>query len=474
MEFVAASRIAEAPERYFGRLVRDRPIAYARVEMPFYGTVGSVSRALGVPMSTLKAANPALRASVWEGTKRIPRGFELKVPTAELPRPMHVALADVPAKHQHARQTRDATHIVRRGDTLSGIARRYGVRVSELQALNGLRSRHRIRAGQKLRLPGDHAAPASTTKTRTIASIPEVPPPDGRYTVRRGDTVASIARRFGMTERELVNANALRNRHRIYPGQELRVAETEQKTAQTELPAKAAPGGRKPPASDPGAAENHPQSSAELTPAATGGDPVITVPDVDPPDPESTLVEVAAEAGDEDPQESGPSGLLADPNDYSVASDGTVEVQAMETLGHYAEWLGIRASRLRSINRLRYGEPLPVHSRLKLDFGATSPEDFERQRLDYHKDIQETFFAEWEIAGTETHRLRRGDSLWVLSHRRFNVPLWLLRQYNPDVEFESPSVGTRITVPILKRREWVDEAQSAQRKSAAGGSNRPT
>ena len=145
----------------------------------------------------------------------------------------------------------------------------------------------------------------------------------------------------------------------------------------------------------------------------------------------------------------------------------TSMVQTMETLGHYAEWLGIRASRLRAINDLAYGQDLPAHSRLKLDFSRVDPADFERQRLDYHRTLQETFFSEWEIAGTESHELRRGDSLWVLSHRRFNVPIWLLQQYNPDVDFEASTVGTRITVPLLRRREWMDDAQNASRPAGA-------
>lgn len=467
VEFLAASRIADSPERYFGHLVRDTPIEYARVELPFYGTPGSIARALGVPVSTLKSANPALRSSVWQGQKRIPRGFELKVPRAELPRPMQVALADVPDKHRHARQTRDAYHVVRRGDTLSGIARRYGVRVSELQAHNGLRSRHRIRAGQKLRLPGDHAAaPRQVASVRPAVVEPMAPPPDGRYTVRRGDTIHDIARRFGMTERELAAANGLRNRHKIFPGQVLRVSDEGTTVAKaTPTPAKADSRG----ATMNATSDAHPQAIAELTPADTAdAEPIVAAPPTEPTSADDgPIVAVAAEAGDSAPEPAEPAALLADPNDYSVARDGSVEVQAMETLGHYAEWLGIRASRLRSINRLKYGEPLPVHSRLKLDFADTTPAEFERQRLDYHKSIQEEFFVEWEISGTESHSLRRGDSLWVLSHRRFNVPLWLLRQYNPDVNFESPSAGTAITVPVLKRREWMEDAQSASRKQSA-------
>jgi membrane-bound lytic murein transglycosylase D len=219
----------------------------------------------------------------------------------------------------------------------------------------------------------------------------------------------------------------------------------------------------------------HPQAIAELTPPT----PNAPSPDDDFPLPEpaadeeevpadagAPLVAVAAEAdaGSEvEAEASEPAELLADPSDYSVASDGTIEVQANETLGHYAEWLGIRASRLRSINRLAYGQNLDAHSRLKLDFTRVDPGEFERRRLHYHRSLQEEFFSEWEIAGTETHRLRRGDSLWVLSHRRFNVPIWLLQQYNPDVDFESSTAGTRITVPLLKRREWMEGAQNAGR-----------
>jgi membrane-bound lytic murein transglycosylase D len=110
-----------------------------------------------------------------------------------------------------------------------------------------------------------------------------------------------------------------------------------------------------------------------------------------------------------------------------------------------------------------------VNSDLRLDFSQTTPEEFERRRLEYHRGIQEEFFEEWEISGTETHRMRRGDSLWVLSHRRFNVPLWLLRQYNPDIDFEAPAAGSQITVPLLRRRELDAGAQAIAGGELAAG-----
>jgi membrane-bound lytic murein transglycosylase D len=150
--------------------------------------------------------------------------------------------------------------------------------------------------------------------------------------------------------------------------------------------------------------------------------------------------------------ESDAAALIADPSDYTVATDGTIEVQSNETLGHFADWLGLRTNRLRSINGLSYGDDLIVHGRIRLDFAQTTPEEFEHKRIAYHRGLQESFFDEWEIDGIESHRVRPGDSAWVLSHRRFDVPLWLLRQYNPDLDFDALSVGTRITVPKLKKR----------------------
>ena len=172
---------------------------------------------------------------------------------------------------------------------------------------------------------------------------------------------------------------------------------------------------------------------------------------------------MAAEVGESEETESAEQpALLADPSDYSVTSDHTIEVQNMETLGHYAEWLGIRASRLRSLNRMKFDQPLPVHAHIKLDFSKVGPAEFERSRVEYHRVMQEEFFTDWEISGTETHELRRGDTVWVLSQRRFNVPLWLLQQYNPDTDLQSTQPGTQITVPLLKRRESGDPVTGAQ------------
>ena len=441
VEFVAASRIAANPERYFGPLDLDSPRRFETIEMSFNTTPQSLSSALGVDLKTLKEANPALRSPVWNGSKYVPTGYLLRVPSESMSEPIDVAIANVPSDQRFSRQHRDTYHVIRRGETLSTIARRYGTRVSELKHLNGLVSSHRIRAGQKLRLPPAAGSARLASVSRPAARIePATPPPDGRYAVQPGDSIWKIAQQFGMTERELLAHNRLRNRNRIQVGQVLKVSS---------VPAADHPPGKLAKAAD------HPQSAAQLTPARRA-QPVVLAPAVavQPVEVSSIVANIdpALAPALGAPPESDTSALIADPSDYTVATDGTVEVQSNETLGHFADWLGLRTSRLRSINGLSYGDHMIVHHRIRLDFSQSTPQEFELKRIAYHRGLQESFFDEWEIDGVESHRVRAGDSAWVLSHRRFDVPLWLLRQYNPDLDFETLSVGTKLTVPKLKKR----------------------
>ena len=141
--------------------------------------------------------------------------------------------------------------------------------------------------------------------------------------------------------------------------------------------------------------------------------------------------------------------LLSDPSDYTVAADSTIQVQASETLGHYADWLDISASRLRKINKMRYGKPVIVGHRLSLDLSQVNVEQFERKRLAFQRQLQGEFFDLYRIASTYTHTVKPGESLWVLTLRKFKVPLWLLIQHNPDLDLDKIHPGIQLVVPEL-------------------------
>jgi membrane-bound lytic murein transglycosylase D len=141
--------------------------------------------------------------------------------------------------------------------------------------------------------------------------------------------------------------------------------------------------------------------------------------------------------------------LLSDPSDYSVMDDLTIEVQALETLGHYADWLGIRTQRLRDINGLAFRTPLVVGERLKLEIAAVDVGTFEGRRVAYHRAEQDGFFRKHIITGVTEHVIKRGESIWVLSLRTYDVPLWLFRQYNPGLDLHKVRPGATVRFPVL-------------------------
>jgi membrane-bound lytic murein transglycosylase D len=427
--FLAALEVDRAAERYFGPLEPDAPVEYTLVETQHFHPAKSLETALGVNIATLREHNAALRPSVWTGSKHVPRGYALRVPADLIREPVPQLLAKIPESERLTTQHRDRFYKVQRGDTLSGIARRFGVRESQLAAINNLRSRHRIRAGQVLVLPG--VAPVQVRR--------EAAPSDGIYRVRRGDTVSIIARRFGTTEAEIVALNGLRDRNRIAVGQRLKIpgaaAASEPVTVASAAPdpAPAAPSR----AASKGAAAEEAQADG---PEKSNGRPL--------PQPASQPTQAAAPRPAAPPDES----PAPEPSDYAIHANDRITVQAAETLGHYADWLEVRASRLRDLNDMRYGQDLVIGRSLRLDLSRVTPEEFERRRLAYHRSLQEEFFEAYVVTGTERHILRRGETIWELATREYRVPVWLLRQYNPDLDFGSLPAGVAMVVPVIEPR----------------------
>ena len=74
---------------------------------------------------------------------------------------------------------------------------------------------------------------------------------------------------------------------------------------------------------------------------------------------------------------------------------------------------------------------------------------FEQRRRDYHRQLQTEYFAAHRISGSEVYVARRGDSLWTVTQRGA-MPVWLLQQYNPDVDFATLRPGTRIVLPRVE------------------------
>ncbi len=473
--FLAANEVDQNLEKYFGPVTKDRPRSESVVILQDYLAVDTLENAFGVSRATLKQYNPALLSPVWSGTKYVPRGYELRLPDVGQGSEPKITLAAISTERRFTAQTPDLHHKIERGESLSVIAARYGTSVSELVAMNGLRSRHRIRAGQVLNLP--YSGPVSTAV---------IPKDTDTYIVQTGDTLGTIATRARIGERELLALNSLPDRNRIYPGQELIlvadtsatsrleaadavVVKTETTDALPDLPVAVASAG----AMTAGSPESETERLVSLVVAdqvtnkqaessmALAVDDSVTEELVEPSmalvvgdpiteDRGKSTEENAGQSMDRMVDQAAASPLLADPSDYLVSADGTVEVQAAETLGHYADWLELRTQELRDLNGYTFRQPLVIGHRVRLKFADVDANQFAARRIAFHREIQEAFFIRYRITDTTIHQMRRGESLFVLTLRRYKIPIWLLRQYNPDLDLDLVQPGTQIVFPQIE------------------------
>jgi membrane-bound lytic murein transglycosylase D len=150
--FLAALDVSRDSLRYFGVLERQDPDSYWIVKMPVYLPLTALTEPLELDVAVMRALNPALQRSVWKGKKYVPKDYHLRLPTSVDNAGITRVLNDIALADGREDQVPDIMYKVKRGDTLSEIAERFNTNVSELMALNNLRSSNRIRIGQSLRL----------------------------------------------------------------------------------------------------------------------------------------------------------------------------------------------------------------------------------------------------------------------------------------------------------------------------------
>ena len=482
--FLAALTIDENPEKYFGALERRPEQKFHEITMPAYVRLATLERALGVDREQLRALNPAWRPGIFSGSRLVPRGYRLRLPadtagkwTAEL------LTSKLPANELYAGQVTPRTHRVRRGETLATIARRYGLTAARLGELNGLSAGAQVRAGRHLNLPeqlprtltASNAAPAApvtadmpSPQNATAATAPA----EDYYVVRRGDSLQVIAARVRVPEAQLLRMNSLKDPDRLYEGQRLRIAGE----LKAELAARESASDTKVAAIDAARGEAQREVAAvevvreETTRPIGTGEPTrgrprsaaaVAMAAATTPEVAKSVVQAADDArepvsasqAEELSPALGPTSgtqALADSIDYQVRDDGTIRIEATETLGQYADWLQIPTQKLRTLNKLKARQPVLLGQKLKLDYSRVSRETFEQVRRDYHAKLQGEFFAQHRISGTEVYIVRRGDSLWTMTQRFSNLPIWLLRQYNPDTDLSDLRAGTQVVMPKVE------------------------
>ncbi len=225
---IAATLIARNPVHYGFEVEYEPPLEYETVLLDRPVHLKHLSGS-GATQDDLTSLNPELRSAI---TPRQPEGYELKIPVGSR-EDVLLAFASAPtAVFPVARR-----HVVRRGETLARISRRYRVSIATLASANGLSRRARLTKGRVLVIPGRHreeARYASVRKgkkgpgSKAVVASRSGPKKTQRgaarhYQVRSGDTLYRIAVKHGTTVARILAVNSLPSWAKIRPGDRLKI-----------------------------------------------------------------------------------------------------------------------------------------------------------------------------------------------------------------------------------------------------------
>lgn len=250
--FIAANYVMTYHNDHnIGNALAKRPVLTDTIHITQRVHFDQISEVLGIPVEELRVLNPQYRRDEIPGDIH---PYALTLPSKQVY--SYIVSEDSIVNHNSAKYARRTTavpggeisdsetqfvvkyHKVKRGETLSIIARRYGVSVSTLKKWNGLRS-SRLKTGQRLRI-NTYQRVAKKEEPETVqeelaenkveqpvekpnTTVQQSVDVDTKYhTVRRGETLGLIAERYGVTVSRLKDWNDLRS-NKIFVGQRLKV-----------------------------------------------------------------------------------------------------------------------------------------------------------------------------------------------------------------------------------------------------------
>jgi len=200
-KLIAAATIARNADEYgFGDIEPFPADAYDVVKVPDATSFDVLADAAGTTERRIRDLNPQYLRQVTPPD----RAVQLRVPVGSAQTFVR-NYAEIPASER----VTWLEHRVTRGQTLGAIANRYGTSVTAIRAANNNVSPRRLQIGQRLVIPRSRAARSAATRPEQTANRPA--PPDGplTITVRRGDTLWALARRYGTSTSNLMAMNDL-------------------------------------------------------------------------------------------------------------------------------------------------------------------------------------------------------------------------------------------------------------------------
>lgn len=208
----------------YAELPPSRRITFIEHSVARGETMSGIAHRYRVSLNLVVQANPKLRG------RMLRPGVRVIVPTSgAISASVARRMAD---PVEPASSSLSGFHRVRRGETLTVLAEEYGVTVSQLRAWNALGADEGIRAGQRVRVAPPKATPPAPRRTSTVrvatsgSNPPTAAAPTSTartHTVRRGETLTALAKRYGVSVQALRDANGLTNRDGLRAGATIRI-----------------------------------------------------------------------------------------------------------------------------------------------------------------------------------------------------------------------------------------------------------
>jgi len=304
----------------------------------------------------------------------------------------------------------------------------FDITTQDLHALN-LSLRKPVFNGQKyipkgfnLRLPKSLTIPDINKQLASLYHDRQKP--SRFHRVQKGDTAGSIARLHYVKLHDLILANGLNRRATIYIGQNLRIpVKDEIILAQAEI--KIA----------------KPQKSVQKK--------KVVAPEPEPlPEPQAKPMK---EEPFINPHIVTSNLKVLQTYEKAHITIGVIKVETEETLGHYADWLQIPTQKIRALNSLKYGKHISIDQKIKIPMSKKRVQEFEEQRYEFHKEIEEDFFESFSIQGVDIYEVKNGDNIWDICFNELEIPFWLLKKYNLGMNFNSLQPMQKIKYPIVTK-----------------------
>lgn len=416
-EFLAALEVVKNYNKHFGEVPFLQPKKFVEIKLPRPIRVKTLLKKLNLSLEQFAELNPALRPPVLQSRRHIPKNYTIRLPQRQdFDSEKIYALLTGPRKAE--RLVGEGWHEVDYGETLSLIASKYHVTIEDLLLYNDIEDEHLIYAGQKIRIP-----PRSRKSIAKLTSRPH-------NEVKLAEAPIEKPEETTLDTPPITLVNTLdRIKEDIHESKPKKSLNTVMESKNRIMPSKFATI----------------KVGIDKSQIATIEEEMsLALPEYHVEFTKSFNTRVVRSPYVENIQEFY--------REIAMPENGQVVVEPDETLGHFADWLEVSTQKLRAINGLAYWEPIHVGQAIWLTFEKVTPEEFHRRRLEYHKGIEEDFYSRFYVEGLTSYKVKRGENIWVICNKRFEIPYWLVKKYNPDLDLTNLMAGQEILIPVVAER----------------------